>query len=76
MGLALTAAVIFIGSTVGYSHLKSTPDAPQLVKESINSPRIKYFTLVLEKKIIPYRYCHKPSHLGKTNSIIYCQRII
>ncbi|MCV5084923.1 CadC family transcriptional regulator, partial [Escherichia coli] len=31
MGLALTAAVIFIGSTVGYSHLKSTPDAPQLV---------------------------------------------
>jgi hypothetical protein len=45
MGLALTAAVIFIGSTVGYSHLKSTPDAPQLVKESINSPRIKIFHL-------------------------------
>ncbi|EGK3326953.1 CadC family transcriptional regulator [Escherichia coli] len=45
MGLALTAAVIFIGSTVGYSHLKNTPDAPQLVKESINSPRIKIFHL-------------------------------
>ncbi|EEV8631659.1 CadC family transcriptional regulator [Escherichia coli] len=45
MGLALTAAVIFIGSTVGYSHLKSTPDAPQLVKESINNPRIKIFHL-------------------------------
>ncbi|EFA4029476.1 CadC family transcriptional regulator, partial [Escherichia coli] len=45
MGLALTAAVIFIGSTVGYSHLKSTPDGPQLVKESINSPRIKIFHL-------------------------------
>ena len=42
---ALAAAVIFIGSTVGYSHLKSTPDAPQLVKESINSPRIKIFHL-------------------------------
>ncbi len=41
MGLALAAAVILVGSTVGYSHLKSTPDAPQLVKESINSPRIK-----------------------------------
>ena len=45
MGLALAAAVIFIGSTVGYSHLKNTPDAPQLVKESINSPRIKIFHL-------------------------------
>lgn len=45
MGLALAAAVILVGSTVGYSHLKSTPDAPQLVKESINSPRIKIFHL-------------------------------
>lgn len=45
IGLALSAAVIFVGSTVGYSHLKSTPDAPQLVKESINSPRIKIFHL-------------------------------
>ncbi len=45
MGLALAAAVILVGSTVGYSHLKSTPDAPQLVKKSINSPRIKIFHL-------------------------------
>ncbi len=45
MGLALAAAVILVGSTVGYSHLKSIPDAPQLVKESINSPRIKIFHL-------------------------------
>ncbi|EHJ6101584.1 winged helix-turn-helix domain-containing protein [Escherichia coli] len=45
MGLALAAAVILVGSTVGYSHLKSTPDAPQLVKASINSPRIKIFHL-------------------------------
>ncbi|TLI73416.1 winged helix-turn-helix domain-containing protein [Escherichia sp. E1130] len=45
MGLALIAAVIFIGSTVGYSHIKNTPDAPQLVKESVNSPRIKIFHL-------------------------------
>ncbi|EER1380407.1 transcriptional regulator [Escherichia coli] len=52
MGLALAAAVIFIGSTVGYSHLKSTPDAPQLVKESINSPRIKIFHLSSGKESI------------------------
>ncbi|WP_137646685.1 transcriptional regulator [Escherichia albertii] len=45
MGLALVVAIVFVGSTVGYSHLKSTPDAPQLVKESINSPRIKIFHL-------------------------------
>ncbi|TGC01120.1 CadC family transcriptional regulator [Escherichia sp. E2586] len=45
MGSALIAAVIFVGSTVGYSHIKNTPDAPQLVKESVNSPRIKIFHL-------------------------------
>lgn len=50
MGLALAAAVILVGSTVGYSHLKSTPDSPQLVKESINSPRIKIFHLSSEKE--------------------------
>lgn len=45
MGLALVVAIVFVGSTVGYSHLKNTPDAPQLVKESVNSPRIKIFHL-------------------------------
>ena len=45
MGLALIAAVILVGSTVGYSYLKNRSDAPQLVKESINSPRIKIFHL-------------------------------
>ncbi|EJE3860348.1 winged helix-turn-helix domain-containing protein [Escherichia coli] len=45
MGLALIAAVILVGSTVGYSHLKNRSDAPQLVKESVNSPRIKIFHL-------------------------------
>lgn len=76
MGLALAAAVIFIGSTVGYSHLKSTPDAPQLVKESINSPRIKIFHLSSGKENNSVPLLSQTLAPGKTNLIIYCQRII
>ncbi|HEI2548354.1 TPA: winged helix-turn-helix domain-containing protein [Escherichia coli] len=44
-GLMMLAVAIVTGSTVGYTYDKNMPDTPQLVKETVSSPRIKIFHL-------------------------------
>ncbi|MCC4041831.1 winged helix-turn-helix domain-containing protein [Escherichia coli] len=44
-GLTMLAVAIVTGSTVGYTYDKNMPDTPQLVKETVSSPRIKIFHL-------------------------------
>ncbi|WP_123060186.1 winged helix-turn-helix domain-containing protein [Escherichia sp. MOD1-EC6153] len=45
LGLTMLTVAIAVGSTVGYSYDKNMPDTPQLIKETVNSPRIKIFHL-------------------------------
>ncbi|EGO8359918.1 CadC family transcriptional regulator [Escherichia coli] len=45
MGVAMLTAIVLVGSAVGWHLCKNTPDVPQLVNETINSPRIKIFHL-------------------------------